>query len=98
MRYGRGGRVFLDRRDHIPRLLSRRLPRSSLFALDEVVDPSLTEDVDEVEREKRFKERWKFDTDDAPLIGPDGTEEHDRQLIDDYDPSYVLCFLLAPNF
>ena len=93
MRYGRGGRVFLDRRDNVP-LLSRRLPRSSLFALDEVGDPSLTEDVEEREREKRTGERWKFDTDDTPPIGPDGAEEHDRQLVDDYDASYVFFFLL----
>jgi enhancer of polycomb-like protein len=39
----------------------------------------------EAERQKRLDERWKFDTDDAPPFGPDGTEEHDRQLIDDYD-------------
>jgi enhancer of polycomb-like protein len=87
MRYGRGGRLFLDRRDPGP--LSKRLPRASLFALDEEDETTLSEDAEVVERQKKLEERWKFDVDDAPPIGPDGAEEHDRELVDDYDAAYV---------
>ena len=42
-------------------------------------------------RRKRLEERWKFDVDDMPPVGPDGAEERDRKLIDDYDTGYA-CF------
>ena len=29
-------------------------------------------------------ERWRFDQDDEPTIGPEGADEQDRILIDDY--------------
>ena len=35
MHHGRGGRLFLDRRDPSPRRLSTRMPHSSLFAVDD---------------------------------------------------------------
>lgn len=91
MRYGRGGRVFLDRRNPAPQRFSKRLPRSSLFALDEKdeTEAALSDDAEEAERRKTLEERWKFDVDDTPPIGPEGVEEHDRQLVDDYDASFL---------
>jgi enhancer of polycomb-like protein len=57
-------------------------------------------DVDEDaegERRRQLEERWKFDADDAPPVGPDGSEEQDRTLIDDYDTTYdCLLFLRCP--
>jgi len=86
MRYGRGGRIHLDRRNVIPPPLATvRLPRSSLFDVDGAMD--VDEDL-EGERGRQLEERWKFDVDDTPPVGPDGSEEQDRTLIDDYDNMY----------
>jgi enhancer of polycomb-like protein len=53
-----------------------------LFSLGEEDETALDE---EVEGQGRLEEQWKFDIDDTPPIRPDGAEEHDLQLIDDYD-------------
>jgi len=37
----------------------------------------------------RLRERWRFDQDDEPTVGPEGADEQDRVLIDDYDPKYL---------
>ena len=90
MRYGRGGRIHLDRRNAIPpTLATARLPRSTLFDVDEPMD--IHEDQ-EGERRRQLEERWKFDLDDTLPVGPDGSEEQDRTLIDDYETMYG-CFL-----
>ena len=92
MRYGRGGRIYLDRRNTIPPpLATTRLPRSSLFDLDEPMD--IDEDPED-ERRRQLEERWKFDSDDALPVGPDSLEEQDRVLIDDYDTMYGRLFLV----
>ncbi|KAG1815349.1 enhancer of polycomb-like-domain-containing protein [Suillus variegatus] len=44
---------------------------------------------DDEEMSSRLRERWKFDQDDEPTVGPEGTDEQDRILIDDYDPKYL---------
>ncbi len=84
MCYGRGGRVHLDRRISAPRSFLRRLQRSSQLGLNEDEDP------EDEEQYRRLEERWRFDWDDIPPIGPDGVEENDRVLVDDYDTMYVL--------
>ncbi|KAF8806044.1 hypothetical protein BYT27DRAFT_7339296 [Phlegmacium glaucopus] len=55
------------------------------------IDLILTLDVDEDPEgeRRRLQERWKFDADDAPPVGPDGSEEEDRTLVDDYDNMYL---------
>lgn len=58
MTYGRGGRVFLDRRDTSPWRLMKRLPQSSLFALNEEDETALSEGADEAESQKRLEERY----------------------------------------
>ena len=93
MRYGRGGRIHLDRRNAIsPPLAVTRLPRSSLFDLDEPMD---VDEDPEGERRRQLEERWKFDSDDTLPIGPDGLEEQDRTLIDDYETTYGLTLFFV---
>lgn len=46
------------------------------------------EGPDEAEQRRRLEERWEFDADDAPPGGPDGSDEQDRILIDDYETMY----------
>ena len=83
LRYCRGGRIQLDRRDAIPRSFLN-LPRSTLFAIDEPMDVD-AENLEEDEDKRRLVERWRFDMDDSPAIGPEGSEEQDRVLVDDHD-------------
>ena len=94
LRYGRGGRIHLDRRNAIPTpLATARLPRSRLFDVDE---PMNVDEDPEDERQRQLAERWKFDEDDALPFGPDGSEEQDRTLIDDYETMYerILFFFV----
>jgi hypothetical protein len=42
------------------------------------------------ERDRRLAERWRYDADDYPPFGPEGSDEQDRVLIDDYDTRFVL--------
>ena len=74
-------------------LATARLPRSTLFDVDDI------DDEQEGERRRQLEERWRFDSDDAPPVGPDGLEEQDRTLIDDYETMYghilLFLFLLA---
>ncbi|KAF9039427.1 hypothetical protein BDZ89DRAFT_1156893 [Hymenopellis radicata] len=76
-RVGRGGRMMVDRR----RAYSSTVPnfRARQHAPDE----------DDVERQRRLAERWRYDTDDAPLVPPEGSEEQDRMLVDDYGPLHL---------
>ena len=83
LRYGRGGRIHLDRRDAIPRAFLN-LPRSKLFGTDEPMDVDM-ENPEEDESARRLVERWRFDMDDSPATGSEGPEEQDRVLVDDYD-------------
>ncbi|KAF8804069.1 hypothetical protein BYT27DRAFT_7108485 [Phlegmacium glaucopus] len=87
LRYGRGGRIHFDRRDNIPRTISN-LPRSTLFGIDEPMDVD-AENPQEGESRIHLEERWRFDTDDGPAVGPEGPEEQDRVLINDYDGRFL---------
>ncbi|KAG6901511.1 hypothetical protein C0995_010980 [Termitomyces sp. Mi166 len=85
-RVGRGGRMLVDRRDATPRSIVAT-SRSSLFGKDnedvEMADP------EEAERQNRAAARWRFDNDDEPATGPDGPDEQNRVLVDDYSPRYM---------
>ena len=83
LRYGRGGRIYLDRRDAVPRPFLN-LPRSNLFSINEPMDVD-TENPEQDENRSRLVERWRFDMDDSTAIGPEGLEEQDRVLVNDYD-------------
>ena len=52
-----------------------------------VVYTGETDDGNDEERAWRLAERWKFDEDDSPAVGPEGPDEQDRALLDDYEPA-----------
>jgi enhancer of polycomb-like protein len=82
LRAGRGGRMHLDR---------RRPPSSAHRIRTDFIQSS--EDVEEMERQRRLRERWMFDEDDGPALGPDGPDEHDRVLFDDFRVKCVNQYL-----
>lgn len=50
----------------------------------------LKEDFDENDEDiRRLRERWRFDEDDDPLVVPEGIDEQDRVLVDDFSPKYL---------
>lgn len=91
VRIGRGGRRLVDRRlGKAPAVLGyarRQRPVDS----DEDMEGIPSEDDEEDRR--RLEAQWRFDTDDGPAIGPQGSEEQCRMLVDDYDAKYVISFL-----
>ncbi|KAJ7224458.1 enhancer of polycomb-like-domain-containing protein [Mycena pura] len=91
MRVGRGGRLMLDRRPPTASMSIVKRSRSALFG----PSPSTDEETDD-EDTKRLMDRWRFDSDDYPAVGPDGPDEQDRALADEYDPKYLrhsMCLL-----
>lgn len=95
MRYGRGGRVHIDRRDFNTRSIGTKRKRSALLPSDDEMD--VQEDDEESERKRRLEERWKFDLDDVPAVGPRGADEENRILIDDYDFPYLSHRMILMN-
>ena len=91
IRYGRGGRLHIDRRNLSARPITHRARQPSLFNSNDgmVID----DDGAELEARRRLEEQWKFDTDDMPSVGPEGSDEQDRVLVDDYELKYVSHFL-----
>lgn len=94
IRVGRGGRILLDCRNSTPRRIVHKLPRSSLFGVGEEakeedieMDLESAEDQEEADRSRRLEERWKYDSDDVPPVGPQGADEQDRTLVDNYNPT-----------
>lgn len=91
-RVTRLGGLMLDRRDafihknDVGDVDSTSLRRRRVFgrSLEEIFD-----DPEDDERMRRLRERWRFDQDDDPLVGPQGAEAQDRVLIDDYSPRYL---------
>lgn len=73
LRTGRGGRMHLDRRRPPPPTRQSRVE----FSYD-------VSDAEKAEQQRRLRERWMFDEDDGPALGPDGPDEHDRVLVDDF--------------
>ncbi len=49
------------------------------------------ENLEGQERERRLEERWKYDQDDVPAFGPQGPDEQDRVLVDEYQTKYVIA-------
>jgi len=97
MRYGRGGRIHLDRRDSEPRKFLSQIRRSSLFALYEDAEMDVDETDGDVVVKSRLEEQWKFDLDDVPAVGPEGVDEQDRILVDDYDTTYLRHTMTLHN-
>jgi enhancer of polycomb-like protein len=80
LRTARGGRLMIDRRG--PMLRLRRM-------FGQYRSPSPMESSGD-EQEWRLSDRWKFDDDDYPAVGPEGPEEQDRVLVDDFNPKSVF--------
>lgn len=83
LRYGRGGRLVVDRR----RTPLSTIPERSRIRTDP--DAMDVDDNEDEERKRRLAERWRFDSDDAPSVGP-WAEEQDRVLVDDYSHKNIL--------
>ncbi|KAF8966069.1 enhancer of polycomb-like-domain-containing protein [Flammula alnicola] len=100
MRVGRGGRILLDRRNAVSRRPARSLPRSSLFALAEEdgEEMDVDEDPAEADRLRRLEERWKYDSDDSPPVGPLGPDEQDRELVDDYNTTHLANLTILSRY
>ncbi|KAG5635227.1 hypothetical protein H0H81_011992 [Sphagnurus paluster] len=81
-RRGRGGRLIVDRRDAAPRPIIET-SRSSLFSSENDDVEMAAPDDDLV---SKLAERWRYDQDDMPAVGPEGPEEQHRVLVDDYSP------------
>ena len=86
-RRGRGGVLRVDRRAHQART-SRDARLSEINS--KTTPPAEDNKFDVEERMMRLRERWRFDNDDEPPVGPDGPDEQDRTLIDDPSQAYVF--------
>ncbi|GBE89019.1 Enhancer of polycomb-like protein [Sparassis crispa] len=81
LRFGRGGRIYLDRR--IVRARSEHHRESCEGSEDD-------DDTDAQSPARKVRGRWKFDADDDPAVGPEGPDEQDRMLVDDFQPKYLV--------
>ncbi|THH11138.1 hypothetical protein EW146_g8143 [Bondarzewia mesenterica] len=59
--------------------------RSSPLDSDEEQAPQPWRAVHSQEILWRIRDRWKFDSDDEPPVGPEGADEQDRVLVDEFD-------------
>lgn len=88
-RVGRGGRTHYDRRILLSQFERPALPKPTDEYFNRHADfPDRDLEIPEDERDERVRrvaERWRFDQDDSPPVVPEGPEELDRALIDDYD-------------
>jgi enhancer of polycomb-like protein len=77
----------------VDRRANRRSPRDeSLNYPWRLASPeSETPGNDSTEKEAswRIRDRWLFDADDEPSVGPDGPDEKDRVLVDEFHPKYA---------
>lgn len=98
LRVGRGGRKMLDRRD-----IGLRTEFTKRQKLNPSPDNSKAmnmgeEEEDEgeekLERQRQIEEQWKYDQDDMPAVGPQGQDEQDRILVDEYQTKLVGFFLV----
>jgi len=86
---------MLDRRDIGLRTMFIKRPK--LDPPSDVLNPMDRNDEDkgeeeeeeESERRRRIEEQWKYDQDDMPAVGPQGQDEQDRVLVDEYQTKYV---------
>ncbi|KAF9261973.1 hypothetical protein L218DRAFT_470467 [Marasmius fiardii PR-910] len=77
LRYGRGGRRFIDRRPPIV--------DAAIFTSKRKRPREADEDGDDEERDRRLRERWRFDADDSPPCDPKTVDEQDREVVNEYD-------------
>ncbi|PBK67202.1 hypothetical protein ARMSODRAFT_1020694 [Armillaria solidipes] len=71
------------------KLVRLRRGRGGRMMLDRRGAHPMTRDMQDADEDtRRLKERWRFDSDDAPPFGQ-SSEERDRSLVDDYGLSYL---------
>ena len=58
------------------------------------VDSEMASEESNADKEMswRIRDRWLFDADDEPSVGPDGPDEKDRVLVDEFHPKYVSFY------
>jgi enhancer of polycomb-like protein len=101
LRVGRGGRLHLDRRRPPPSAIQDVHPFSRMESEDDSDDTGDDSELDALlvgeveETRRRLKEQWRFDEDDGPAVGPLGSEEQDRILVDDFQTKWVhICYYI----
>ncbi|KAI9064742.1 hypothetical protein FKP32DRAFT_1665768 [Trametes sanguinea] len=75
LRRGRGGRILVDRHGSVKL-------RPAVFG-----ENGQDHDADLL---KKLEERYRYDDDDGPAIGPGGPDEQDRKLIDECQPRHFV--------
>jgi len=85
---------MLDRRDIGLRTMFIKQPEFDppsdvLNPMDRNDEDEGEEEEEESERRRRIEEQWKYDQDDMPAVGPQGQDERDRVLVDEYQTKYV---------
>ncbi|KIJ13620.1 hypothetical protein PAXINDRAFT_116937 [Paxillus involutus ATCC 200175] len=89
-RLTRLGGTMIDRRDAFIQRLGIRPDGVTSTQRHQGFGRRLEEGFDENDEDaRRVRERWRFDQDDDPLVAPEGAEEQDRMLIDDYESKYL---------
>lgn len=86
-RVTRSGNTMVDRRD----AFSRRhgfspTSHQSHRGFGRRVEESFDENDEDM---RKLRERWRFDEDDDPIVAPEGVDEQDRVLVDDFSPKYL---------
>jgi enhancer of polycomb-like protein len=90
LRRARGGRWFIDRRLPASRETLGTIDTSHIFSFRRRPhERDSDDDMHDEESAWRLAERWKFDQDDTPAVGPQGPDEQDRVLVDDYEPRFL---------
>jgi len=84
---------MLDRRDIGLRTMFIKRPKldppSDVLSSMDRDDEDKGEEEEKSERRRRIEEQWKYDQDDMPAVGPQGQDEQDRVLVDEYQTKYV---------
>ena len=80
LRFGRGGRIHLDRRVPIPNTREILANTNVTEKLHNYSESELAE------RSWRLADRWKFDPDSHPVSCETSMDDEDRMLVDDHQP------------
>jgi enhancer of polycomb-like protein len=93
VRCGRGGVLRVDRRTTTrhPALSDKLLRYPRRLMSTTTVDWEMSSEL-KTDKEMlwRTRDRWLFDADNEPSVGPNGPDEKDRVLGDEFHPKYVL--------
>jgi len=81
--------MLVNRWNAIPPAV-RPFQQSNIFDLNDS-DVEMEDDNDD--RPWNIMKRCRFDADDVPAFGPEGLEEQNRTLMDDYAEKYCILFL-----